>query len=405
MNIATKPAETPVAASADDLVEAALALVDDIAARADACEANRRVPQETVEAFKATGAHRAIQPARYGGRESGFEPMLDISFAYGQKCASTAWVCGLYMVHNWLLGLFPEQCQDEVWGENPDALVSGSYAPVGKAEPADGGYRISGHFPFASGSPGADWNLCGAMLPVGPEGAVVPCFTLVPKSDYAIDWDSWDTVGLGGTGSYVLHVDNAFVPAHRVLSFPDAVGSTGPGAETLDNPLYRISLLTCVPYSLATPGIAAAQGALDLYIEENRVRDTHGAVVLGGSKVAEFQTVQKRIGEAATRIDAARLVSYRDVGEAQAEVQADGKTSLDIRLRNRRSQAFIANEAKTAIDLIWDAAGGRCMQRDHPIQRAWRDVAAVNHHISLNFDAVMSMYGQHKFGLPLVGQY
>ena len=124
-----------------------------------------------------------------------------------------------------------------------------------------------------------------------------------------------------------------------------------------------------------------------------------------GKDIKHFQTVQKRIGESATRIDAARLVSYRDVREAQAEVEANGKTSLDMRLRNRRSQAFIAHEAKTAIELIWDAAGGRCMQRDHPIQRAWRDVAAVNHHISLNFDAVMSMYGQHRFGLPLVGQY
>ena len=78
---------------------------------------------------------------------------------------------------------------------------------------------------------------------------------------------------------------------------------------------------------------------------------------------------------------------------------------MAIRLHNRRAQSFIANEAKTAIDLIFDAAGGRCLQQGHPLQRAWRDVAAINHHISLNFDAVMSMYGQFAFGLPLEGQY
>ena len=134
-------------------------------------------------------------------------------------------------------------------------------------------------------------------------------------------------------------------------------------------------------------------------------RDTHGAVVLGGSKVAEFQTIQKRVGEAAARIDAARLVASRDVEEAEAEACAEGKTMLDTRMRNRRTQSFMAYEAQTAMNLVFDAVGGRCLQQDHPIQRARRDVAAVNHHVNLNFDAVMSMYGQHRFGLPLVGQY
>ena len=151
--------------------------------------------------------------------------------------------------------------------------------------------------------------------------------------------------------------------------------------------------------------VAAASGALGRYVDENKVRDTHGAVVLGGSKVAEFQTVQKRVGEAASRIDAALLVAHRDVDEAEAEAYRDGKTSMDMRLRNRRSQAFIAHGAQEAMNLIFDAVGGRCLQNDHPTQRAWRDVAAVNHHISLNYDAVMSMYGQHSFGLPLVGQF
>ena len=95
----------------------------------------------------------------------------------------------------------------------------------------DGGYRLSGRFPFCSGSPGAAWNLCGARLPIGPEGQPVPAFTLVPKADYKIDWQSWRPVGLAGTGSFDLIVDDAFVPAHRVLRFSDAVGSTAPGAE------------------------------------------------------------------------------------------------------------------------------------------------------------------------------
>jgi alkylation response protein AidB-like acyl-CoA dehydrogenase len=394
-----------VAPTASEIAERASSLVADVAASAAACEKACRVPEETVAQFKATGLHRVMQPARYGGHALSFMPMVETSFALGQACASTAWVCGLYMAHAWLGGLFPREAQDEIWGGDGDALISGSYAPIGKAAPVDGGYRLSGRFPFSSGVPGSDWNLCGAMLPVGPQGAPAPCFTIVPKSDYTIDWQSWRTVGLGGTGSYDVLVDDVFVPAHRVLSFADACGSTAPGADANDDPLYRISLLTCVPFSLATPAVAAAAGALARFIEENKVRQTHGAVVAGGKRIADFQTVQKRVGEASARIDACRALIRRDVDEAEVEVRTEGKQSLAMRLRNRRTQSFIAQEAMAATTLVFDAVGGRGLQHDHPIQRAWRDVAAINHHISLNFDAVMSMYGQHLFGLPLEGQY
>jgi alkylation response protein AidB-like acyl-CoA dehydrogenase len=397
-----RPAEAP---AYEELIARGHALVAGIAERAARCEADCRVPEETVEQFRATGLHKTLLPAAYGGYEMGFAALLETSVAFGKVCASSAWVCGLYMVHSWFGGLFPKAAQDDLWGDDPGAFISGSYAPVGKATPADGGWRISGRFPFSSGSPGAAWNLCGAMLPAGPDGKRAPAFTLVPKRDYRIDWESWRPVGLAGTGSFDVVVEDAFVPAHRVLRFADAVGCTSPGAEANPNPLFRISLLTGVPFALTMPAVGAAAGALERFIDENRVRDTHGAVVLGGKKIAEFQTIQRRVGEAAARIDACRLVARNAIDTAEAEARQDGASSMAVRLANRRAQSFIANEAKTAVDLVFDAAGGRCLQWGHPLQRAWRDVAAINHHISLNFDAVMSMYGQFVFGLPLEGQY
>ena len=405
MSIATVVAPRVDVPPYDELVAGACAMVGDVASRAAQCEADCRISDEIIERFKATTLHRTIQPAAYGGFEMGFSALLETSFTLATVCASTAWVCGIYMAHNWLGGLFPKQAQDEVWGEDPDAVISGSYAPVGKATTAAGGYRLSGRFPFSSGSPSADWNLCGVMLPLGPEGKPMPCFALVPKADYAIDWASWRPVGLAGTGSFDVVVDDVFVPDHRVLRIPDAACSAAPGADVNTNPLYRISLLTSVPFALAMPSVGAACGALEHFIEENRVRETHGAVVLGGKRIADFQTVQKRIGEAAVRIDAGRALAARDVVAAEDEARREGATSMDRRLRNRRTQSFMAHEAQTAINLVFDAAGGRTLQHDHPIQRAWRDVAAITHHISLNFDAVMSMYGQHRFGLTLEGQY
>ena len=405
MAIATAPGRSVEVPAYKDLVARGYALVERIAELAVQCEADCRISDEIIQRFRETGLHKTLLPAAYGGYEMGFSALLETSFAIGKVCASSAWVCGIYMASNWFGGLFPKQVQDEIWGEDPDTFIAGAFAPVGKATVVKGGYRLSGRFPFCSGTPAAAWNLCGAMLPIGPESKPVPAFTLVPKADYKIDWDSWRPVGLAGTGSFDVIVDDVFVPDYRVLLFSDAVGCTAPGAEVNKNPLYRISVLTVVPFSLAMPAVGAASGALERFIDENRVRRTHGAVVLGGKKIADFQTIQKRVGEAAARIDACRLVAQHAIDAAESQVQRDGASTMAIRLDSRRAQSFIANEAKTAVDLIFDAAGGRCLQYSHPLQRAWRDVAAINHHVSLNFDAVMSMYGQFLFGLPLEGQY
>ncbi len=368
-------------------------------------ERGRKVADEVIEAFKDTGIHLALQPRRYGGWEHGYETVIDVSSALGTACASTAWVCGLYMIHNWALTLFPEEFQDEIWSETRAVAISGSYAPAGTATAVDGGFRLSGRFRFSSGCPHADWNLCGAALPTASGDGTAPAFVLIPKSDYRIDWESWDNVGLAATGSYDVLVDDAFVPARRVLPFAAAMTGNAPGLPAHDNPIYRIPMLACVPYALAMPGVGAARGAIDLFVEENRARETRGAVVAGGNRVSDYQTVQKRVGEAEALVDSCLVVAYRDIAETQDEVAANGAVSLETRMRNRRSQSFITHQAVAAIDLILAAAGGRSMQASHPIPRAWRDIHSAAAHISLNHDAVMSMIGQYRFGLEPHGQY
>ena len=130
--MATGPTQ-PSAANApgiEDLSQRALPLVADIAARAAQCEAECRVPEESVAAFKATGLHKTMLPARYGGYELSFAPMIETSYAIGQACASSAWVFGLYMVHNWLGALFPkaeivtiDNAGHWVHAERPNAFV------------------------------------------------------------------------------------------------------------------------------------------------------------------------------------------------------------------------------------------------------------------------------------------
>ena len=405
MALATRRTIPPAVPDRDEIKARIAALLPLAREKALENERERKIADAVIEAYKETGIHRAFQPRRYGGWERGYETLVDMSAVLGAACASTAWVCGVYMIHNWALALFPEAAQDEIWSENPGAAISGSYAPAGRATAVEGGYRLSGRFKFSSGCPHADWNLCGAALPVGAGDRTMPAFVLVPRAEYTIDWDSWDVVGLAGTGSYDVLIEDAFVPAHRVLPFAEAMTGNAPGLSVHDNPMYRIPMLACVPYALAVPSVGAARGAIELFVEENRVRETRGAVVAGGNKVSDFQTVQKRVGAAEALVDSCLVVAYRDIVETHEEVAANGEVSLETRMRNRRSQSFITHQAVTAIDLILAAVGGRAMQASHPIQRAWRDIHSAAAHISLNHDAVMSMIGQHRFGLEPLGQY
>ena len=405
MALATQHSPTPAAPDRDEIRARAEAIMPMARDMALASERDRKAADAVIEAYKSAEIHRALQPRRYGGWEQGYETLIDVSTTLSRGCASTGWINGIYMIHTWLLALFPEPAQDEIWGAIPGAAISGSYAPAGTATAVDGGYRLTGRYRFSSGCPHSDWNLCSAMLPMGDGERMSPAFVLVPRADYEIDWDSWNNVGLSATGSYDVLVDDAFVPAHRALHFADATTGNAPGLSAHGNPIYRIPMLACVPYALAMPTVGAAQGAIDLFVDENRVRETRGAVVPGGRSVSEYQTVQARVGAAEALVDSCLAVAYRDIAETQAEVAANGKVSLETRMRNRRSQSFIAHQAVAAIDLVLAAVGGRSMHVDHPIQRAWRDIHSAAAHISLNHDAVMSMIGQHRFGLEPHGQY
>ena len=369
-------------------------------------EADRRVPQDLIERFREAGLYRVLQPRAFGGYEAGFEVFADVVSRIARGDGSTGWVFSVCAVHQWLIGLFPVEAQEEVWGDTPDAFAAGSYAPAGKASPVDGGYRMSGSWSFASGCDTSDWLLLGALFPsVDGASPPTPGFFLVPKAQYAIDPDTWHTAGLAGTGSRTVHLDDVFVPAHRVMSFATGTSGAAPGAAVNTNPLYRIPFMACVPTCLVAPALGMAEGALDLYLESTSTRATRGAVAGGNNRMAEFATVQMRVAEAAANIDAARTVLMRDIKETQGLAEAGQPITVDIRLRNRRTHAFAVKLLVQAVDTLFYGSGGNALALERPLQRFWRDIHAAGVHISTNWDAVSTMYGQHALGLEPKGQY
>src|SRR6516164_11466791 len=219
--------------------------------RAQETEDARVVPTVSVKAIEETGFFRLLQPARFGGHEA--EPITFLSAVrlIASACGSTGWVASVLGVHAWQLALFPPPAQEEVWGDDPAARMSSSYAPTGRAEAVAGGHRLTGRWSFSSGCDHAGWVLLGAIV-TGAEGKPGDIRTfLLPRADYEID-DVWDTVGLRGTGSNDIVVDGAFVPEHRSLSFTDVTRLACPGQQVNPGPLYRVPFGSIFSYAITT---------------------------------------------------------------------------------------------------------------------------------------------------------
>jgi resorcinol 4-hydroxylase (FADH2) len=364
-------------------------------------ERQRHVSAELVGKMREAELFRVMQPARFGGFEYGYEVFVELVAAIAAGDGSTGWVYSLGAVHPWLIACYPEEAQQEVWTQDRDAIAAVSYAPTGKAVPDKAGYRLSGSFSFASGCDNAGWAILGGMLPLkdGPK----PGFFLIPRSQFSIR-DDWFTVGLSGTGSKTIVVDDQYVPAYRTVAFADMLSGNGPGTATNPNPLYRQPMLAVVPHCLVAPALGMARGALEAFTEQVLGRVTRGAVAGGNSKMAEFATVQSRLAEATASIDAAQLMIHRDIADTLTATAA-GKTDLKLRMRNRLTHSFATRLLTQAVDTLFAAGGGGALGLHHPVQRFWRDIHAVSSHISLNWDSVSTMYGQYAFGLEPKGQY
>jgi resorcinol 4-hydroxylase (FADH2) len=365
-------------------------------------EQQRHVASDLVGMMRDTKLFRVLQPERFGGFEYGYDVFVELVAAVAAGDGSTGWVYSLGAVHPWLIACFPEEAQQEVWSQNEDAIAAVSYAPVGKALPEKDGYRLSGRFSFASGVDNADWGILGGMLPLkdGPR----PGFFLIPRSQYSIH-DDWFTMGLAGTGSKTIVVEDQFIPAYRAVTFSDLLSGNGPGTATNANPLYRQPMLAVVPLCLVAPALGMARGALDAFREQVVGRTTRGAVAGGNNKMTEFATIQMRVAEATASIDAAELMIHRDVRETLAVVESGNPANVELRMRNRLTHSFSTRLLMQAVDAVFLAAGGSALGLQHPVQRFWRDIHAASSHISLNWDSVSAMYGQHVFGLEPKGQY
>lgn len=367
----------------DEAMAQARALVPVLRERADRAEGGREMEPATLADLHRTGLLRFHQPRRWGGMELDFVALFDIPAEIGRGCASTSWNVANLGVHHWMLALYDERAQEEVWGKNPEAVIASGIAyPQGRARRVEGGLVVSGFWNFSSGVDAADWNMLAVIVRDG-DRVVDHRMCLVPRGDYEIV-DDWHVLGMRSTGSKSVRATDVFVPEHRALSMYLARGGSDfPGARANPNPLYRVPLAALGSHCLAGAGVGNAQAALELTIEAIRERSTSYTA----ARMRDFQAVQLRVARAGAQVDAARLSIRADCLEAQ-RIAAEGRApSIEDKLRFKRNVAYAMELCTEAVDALHALAGANGIYDRYPIQRLFRDQHALSAHIGFSWDA------------------
>ena len=362
--------------------------------RADEAERLRVVPESSIKDLEASGFFRLLQPKRFDGLESDPVDFYTAVRMIASACGSTGWVSSVLGVHPWQVALFHDRAQQAVWGEDASTRLSSSYAPTGKATLVDGGYQLSGRWSFSSGCDHATWVLLGGLVS-NDEGQIVDFKTfLVPRSDYAIE-DVWNVVGLRGTGSNDIVVDDVFVPDEFTLSMGDTGRCYGPGQEQNTSDLYKLPFHSVFTSTITAPIVGMATGAYAEHVEMQRKR-VRAAYIAEKTVNDPFASV--RIARASSEIDAAWALLMNNLREMQELVAKRERIPLNLRLKVRRDQVLGTERAVAAIDTLFEASGGRALAEGTYLQRAWRDAHAGRVHAANDPERALVMYGAVEFG-------
>jgi resorcinol 4-hydroxylase (FADH2) len=382
------------AATAEELLERARALAPTLRERADDTEAQRRISDQTVSELRAAGLLRAVQPRVHGGSAAPFDAYVDILIELARGCPSTAWVCGQLASHSWVIGMFEEQAQADIWGSDPDAVSSGTLGPFGRATRTDGGYQLSGRWDFASGCDAAGWNLFGAMVKDEASGPPTRLVLLVPREQYTIT-ETWFTGGLRGTGSNTLELNDVFVPAHRAARFDALNTGTGPGRELADaGPLPRLPLIAAWPYAVGATVIGAALALTEAFEDQLRAKLGQGPPGSSGDVGSQL-----RLAEALAEVDTAWLVTRSSTQRLMLGAINDEPLSIPERSLHRRNHAWAAELSVRAANRVYAATGAHGLYDSSPIGRLWRDANAARAHGSLVWDSPAESYARVRLGL------
>ena len=380
-------------ARARQLIEAARAMGPVLRKRKDQCKEKRCVPDETIADFHEAGFFKVLQPEQWGGYAMDPQVFYALGVEIAKHCTSSAWVLGVVAVHNWQLAVFDDQAAQDVWADDPSVLISSSYAPVGKVKVVDGGFRLSGRWSFSSGSEHCKWAFLGAVVPTPEAPFDMSNYRtfLVPISDYEIV-DNWDVVGLQGTGSHDIVVDDVFVPEHRTHKSMDGFLCDNPGNTVNDAPLYRMPFMQVFVRAVCTATLGACEGALEDFIAVAKTRQ------VGPNKMKNDPYARQLAAETKASIEEMKLTMVRNFDAMMECCRSGEPIPIEDRVRYRYDSAVVADRCLGLSSQMLKAAGSGGIRQGSELLSRHLDILASQAHVANHSMPFANNMGGMMFG-------
>ena len=358
-----------------DLVERVSALVPLLRQHALAAENERRVPQVTLEALDEAGVFRMTAPKKYGGDEADFATQCRVLAEIAGACPSTSWVSTIYSAMTWTASAFPDDTQEELFaGGIP--RIAGVFSPTGTAVRAEGGFIVTGRWPYNTGCHGARWTLVVALVPPdsADAGSPIPHCLLVRSAELTI-LDDWFASGMAGTGSNTVVANGVFVPARRALPLPDMVEGRYPSRHNSGHPYFNHPLAQVLVVNGGGTPLGIARGALEAFFERLPGR---GIMYTTYADKSAAPVTHLQAGEASLKIDSAS--AHVGMATSMLDGHRRGPMTLLDRVRSRAHVGYATGLAREAVDLLFYASGASSIQTHVPMQRFQRDMQALANH-------------------------
>jgi indole-3-acetate monooxygenase len=358
------------------LLERVRAIAPIIQSNAANAERDRQLSAPVVQAMMDAGLYRMGVPQALGGLELDAATTIRVLEEVSRLDSAAGWNLQISQGALSFCAWLPEEATREIFAGHPNAIVAGGLTPPGRAVPVEGGYRVTGRWPFASGCNHASWLVGSAFIfdgdepRLGENGIRVQVMVAFPKNDVTI-LDTWHTVGMRGTGSHDISVKDTFVPqwcTAQMLPLKQL-------PKAFDRPLYRMTLWFAVA-ALATPSLGTARAAIDALLDLGMKKTPNYT----RSPLAERAVAQMQVARAEALLGAARAYLYETVHDAWDTVSQGHFLSQKQKIAIQLATSHAIRSAADAVDLVHQAAGTSAIREEQPFERYFRDAHVMTQH-------------------------